>query len=335
MPALPFLALALLAQTADNGKLVTDVAGFPTQVPPYEAFVARRQALLKAEAELAAVEKKTFVAPEIAQIVPSREAYAEIAKDLAKIECRRLTYLSDGLKVTAYLWKPPIAAGSKLPLIIYNRGGNQESGKITGGYTFMLHPYLRAGYAVLASQYRGNDGGEGKEEFGGADVHDVMNLLPLATNLGSFDMKNVFMLGDSRGGMMTLLALKHGATVNAAAVRAAPTDFSAGLKRRPEGEQLFATLIPGYSDHKAASQEERSAVNWPEKINAPLFIAQGTADWRVDPTDALRLAQGLQANGKRYSLAMYEGDNHSLMLNFDDVNERVLAWFARFSTSVK
>ena len=58
----------------------------------------------------------------------------------------------------------------------------------------------RNGYVVLASQYRGNDGGQGQEEFGGADVNDVLNLMPLARSLSFADAKNTVILGFSRGG---------------------------------------------------------------------------------------------------------------------------------------
>ena len=33
-------------------------------------------------------------------------------------------------------------------------------------------------YVVVGSHYRGNKGSEGKEEFGGSDVNDVINLIP-------------------------------------------------------------------------------------------------------------------------------------------------------------
>ena len=45
---------------------------------------------------------------------------------------------------------------------------------------------------VLASQYRGNDGGEGLEEPGGADVNDVVTLVSLASSLAYADPKNIF-----------------------------------------------------------------------------------------------------------------------------------------------
>ena len=36
---------------------------------------------------------------------------------------------------------------------------------------------------MIASNYRGSPGSEGQEEFGGADVNDVLNLLPLIDSL--------------------------------------------------------------------------------------------------------------------------------------------------------
>ena len=53
---------------------------------------------------------------------------------------------------------------------------------------------------VLASQYRGNDGGQGKEEFGGSDINDVLNLIPLAESISFMNADRIVMLGFSRGG---------------------------------------------------------------------------------------------------------------------------------------
>ena len=57
----------------------------------------------------------------------------------------------------------------------------------------------------------GEDGGQGREEFGGKDVNDVLNLIKLAQSLPFVEPTKIVMLGFSRGGMMTYLAIKHGA----------------------------------------------------------------------------------------------------------------------------
>jgi len=45
-----------------------------------------------------------------------------------------------------------------------------------------------------------------------------MNIIPLVKSLGFIDMNNLFMYGESRGGMMTYQAIKRDFPVNAAAV---------------------------------------------------------------------------------------------------------------------
>src|SRR4029453_242522 len=96
--------------------------------------------------------------------------------------------------------------------------GLQDIGKIDVPNILDFYELAGNGFVVLASQYRGNDGGEGLEEVGGADGGDVVALVSLASSLSYSDPKNIFFYGLSRGGMMTFLALARGAAVNAAAV---------------------------------------------------------------------------------------------------------------------
>ncbi len=113
---------------------------------------------------------------------------------------------------------------------------------------------------VIGSQYRGNDGGEGKEEYGGADVRDVMNLIPLARSLGYVDMNNVFLFGVSRGGMETYLALKNSIPVNAAAISGGVTDLFGNAKDHPDYvANIYRELIPDFDNcrHRLAVSRQR------------------------------------------------------------------------------
>ena len=208
----------------------------------------------------------------------SREEF-ERARNNRSIECLRIQYLSDGLKITGFIVKPRGAEGKRYPAIIYNRGGLLDIGKIDAANILDFYQLASNGFVVLASQYRGNDGGEGREQCGGADVDDVTNLLTLAGSLPYVDGKNLFFLGFSRGGMMTFLALRQGAIVNAAAVVGAVFDLKDALEnakqRAPGIVELVTGLIPDYPSRAAAALEERSAINWPEKLNVPLLITHG------------------------------------------------------------
>jgi dipeptidyl aminopeptidase/acylaminoacyl peptidase len=242
-------------------------------------------------------------------------------------ECVRITYLSDGLKVVGHIYKPQSTTGKHYPLIIFNRGGNREFGKNTPRRIIGLYEFLAHGFVVLASQYRGNDGGEGKEELGGADMNDVLHLFPLAQSLGYIDMRNIFMYGVSRGGMTTYIALKHGAPVNAAAIVGGVTDLQAWAEWRPQMLQEYQDLIPDYARQADDQLRQRSVIHWVEQVNVPLLILHGGADWRVPPSQALTLAQRLQAGGKVYELIIYARDDHGLSFHREEKNQKIVEWF--------
>lgn len=248
----------------------------------------------------------------------------------ARFECHRIRYVSDGLEVVGYIWKPKHAGGTKMPLVIFNRGGNRERSKLTPWMADGFYDFVSAGFVVIASQYRGVDGGEGKEEYGGSDVKDVLNLFPLARGLGYIDMENVFMFGNSRGGMMTYLALKAGAPVRAAAVSAGVANVVGNATDHPElVETIYKQLIPDFERRADEAMRERSAVYWPERINVPLLLMHGASDQQVSATRTLELAQKLQTLGKPYELIVYAGDDHGISRNRTDRDRRVLAWFKR------
>jgi dipeptidyl aminopeptidase/acylaminoacyl peptidase len=253
------------------------------------------------------------------------EQYEQRLHD-GRFECLRIIYRSDGLKVAGYLFKPVNTQGKTLPLIIYNRGGQGDLGTVGPVTMLQLHPFLANGFVVLASQYRGCDGGEGKDEFGGADVRDVLNLVPVAHSLDYIDMNNVFMYGVSRGGMETYVAIKQGMRVNAAAVEGAPADEVSGNKRRPQTD-VYESLVPGFKQNPEAAFRERSAVYWTEKLDTPLLLLHGGADWRVSPRQSLALATRLQEMDKPYQIFIYAGDDHALSLHRDERDRQIIDWF--------
>jgi hypothetical protein len=155
-----------------------------------------------------------------------------------------ITYISDGVKVKGWILEPKVPGPH--PVLIWNRGGSGHSGDITWGtnanptlFRNELYPYASAGYAVVCTQYRGNgyivtnpsvppdlksgtdnfDPNQGKDYFGGAEVNDVINLLPLINKINSLggngglkmnlDLNRIAMLGMSRGGMETYMAMRE------------------------------------------------------------------------------------------------------------------------------
>jgi dipeptidyl aminopeptidase/acylaminoacyl peptidase len=245
------------------------------------------------------------------------------------VQVSRITYQSDGLKVTGMELLPVQEQPQKLPLIIFNRGGNREYASLAVGIVLsLLEPLARRmPAAILASNYRGNDGGEGREEFGGAEVQDIVNLVEIGKQQPWWDGKNIFMLGWSRGGMMTYLAMKHGVALNAAAVGAGVTDLFESAAARPEMEGVFAELIPHHDTQRDQAYRERSAVCWSESLDAPLLLLHGSNDWRVDVSHARRLHQLLAEQEKTVKYVEFEGGDHGLTAHKSQVIEEIIHWF--------
>jgi dipeptidyl aminopeptidase/acylaminoacyl peptidase len=262
-----------------------------------------------------------------------RERIEALLDDLGgAIELSRITYESDGLKVRGYLASPK--EGEALPCVIFNRGGNREFGALDDlRALYLLGVVAARDYVVVASQYRGNGGGEGREEFGGAEVNDILNLIPLLEKLPRADASRIGMFGWSRGGMMTYLALARTDRMRAAIVGAGVADSFETVEARPEMEKsVYAELVPDWKEWREQALVERSAIRWPEKLaaNTPILILHGTGDWRVSPTQSLRMAEALFELRRPYRLMMFEGGDHGLSEFRDEVNEAVGAWLDRY-----
>lgn len=242
-----------------------------------------------------------------------------------------VTYLSDGLKVNGFLAMPKKAG--KYPAIISNRGGNLEFGQwdIRSFYA-QCGILAKEGYVVIASQYRGNDGGEGKEEFGGSDVNDVLNIIEVLPEIKEADTSRIGMYGWSRGGMMTYMALAHTKKIKAAAVGGGLSDLHASIADRADMEQVYEKLIPNYKSQKKTELDKRSAIQWVDKFpkNVPILLLHGTADWRVKSEQTLKLALEFEKYRIPYRLIMFEGADHGINEHKNEVNRQVVDWFNRF-----
>ena len=302
--------------------LLTFVVYAPAQPSSSNGMIVRREAYAFPPYE------KAVQATGVEDYAP-KEAYEQAAND-RRFELQKLTYMSDGLRVVAYLYKPVRTEGVLLPTIVFNRGSTIR-GDIAPELVSFFRRLASEGFVILAPMYRQSDGGEGRDEVGGADVNDLMNVVPLAKSLGFIDTNNLFMYGESRGGMMTYQAIRRDFPVNAAAVFGAFTDMDALIKYRPEvyRPETLKQIWPDFDVRKDEIIKSRSAVYWPETLDTPLLIMHGGADWSVNPSQSLTIAQKLQDLGRAYELIIYAEDGHILSRNQEDRDRRAIRWFKR------
>ncbi|MFZ0429656.1 MAG: hypothetical protein WAO20_16180, partial [Acidobacteriota bacterium] len=158
---LPFcLLLPLLAKPVLSGKTQADQSG----------RIVARQAYSFPDYETAATITDV-------KLYASSNEYEAALKD-ERFEFAKVVYLSDGLRVICYEYRPKKTDGRKYPAIVFNRG-SYVRGEIAPELIVLFRRLASAGYVILAPLYRGSDGGEGRDEMGGADLDDLLNVAPL------------------------------------------------------------------------------------------------------------------------------------------------------------
>ncbi len=248
-----------------------------------------------------------------------------------------LHYKSDGLIVKGVLLTPEnFDAAKNYPTVIYNRGGHREFGSFTVCKKKKLADmFANHGYLVFIPQLRGVAGGEGQEEWGGAEINDILTLERIASRSGLVEKSKLYMVGWSRGAMSTWLAIKQGSKVNAAVTIAGPTDLFLSAKTRPDLEKLVAAqLVPGFENQRYQAYRERSSFFWPEKLkDIPLLSLQGTKDWRVDVLHAKKLELVLAPINPRFKVIYYKGEGHELKRVSDQAYADIRLWLDMQSKS--
>ncbi|HYX81826.1 MAG TPA: prolyl oligopeptidase family serine peptidase, partial [Gemmatimonadales bacterium] len=232
----------------------------------------------------------------------------EEARTQTDFEVLDLRYSSGGVEVPGILIRPKQPGDRRWPAIVYNRGGTGDYGRLDHIAIAGMLVLAKRGFVLIASDYRFHGATARQDQWGGADVDDVLNVVLAVRTLPYVDPERVFMLGQSRGGTMTYLALKRGAPIRAAAVTSGVSDLEALGRYRPEfinGDDTYDGWAKVWPDYAARSKEyyrERSAVNWADKIRVPVLILASRTDPRVPADQALRMALALQASGVRYEL---------------------------------
>lgn len=251
----------------------------------------------------------------------------------AALECKDFTYQVDGYTVEGFYLKPRHPSTKKLPVVIYNRGGNADFGYVVFGKKLQLMSDIAmAGYLVIGSQYRGSSAkfilNNGQDEFGGADINDVLTLLKVAKEIPEADSSNFGMVGWSRGAMQSYIASKSMPSLKTLVAIAGNSDVEKALIWRPKMEKVYKTRVPNFADNRAAELESRSVSKWLDKIppTMPILLLHGDKDKRVNVEQSKSLALQLENNNHPHKLIIYPNDGHALFKHQNAMTKAITAW---------
>jgi len=242
----------------------------------------------------------------------------------------KITYLSDSLKVKGYIAYPSGNKERKFPCIIWNRGGYLNKGAIDRFNARGIFGQLASwGYVVFASQYRGNDGGEGKEELGGEDINDILNLIPLADELPFADKDKWGIEGWSRGGMMALLTLLKNPNFRCAVLVGTISNFKDYVESSDNRNSIYKKII-GEEDFEK-KLEERTIINFADKLpQIPYLLIHGGNDETVPALQTIEMAKKFLELKIQHRLVILKGGDHYLKKHRKEVDEMRKMWFEKY-----
>lgn len=233
-----------------------------------------------------------------------------------------VTYTSrDGLTIEAYLSLPhpytPETAKA-LPVVVHPHGGPWA--RDSWGYSAEVQFLCNRGYAVFQMNFRGSTGYGRKfleasyKQWGQAMQDDITDGVNWLIAQGIADAKRVAIYGGSYGGYATLAGLCF-----------TPDLYACGIDYVGVSNLLtFMQTIPPYWRPLLEMMYEQ--VGDPEKdldmltayspalqahlIKAPLFIAQGANDPRVNKAESDQMVEALKARGVEVEYMVKDDEGH-------------------------
>ncbi len=216
--------------------------------------------------------------------------------------------------IPCYVFTPAgLAKGKKLPGLVMVHGGFHE--KLDWRFFNLIDTAVSHGYAVVFPEYRGSTGyGEQiyNNSYGVTDVADVIASADYLAKKEFVDPARVGILGHSRGGMTTLLAIEKAPKRFVAAVEIAGlTDFVAYMSYKPDARRMevarekeFGGKLPAQD---LAAYMDISPLNHVDQIQSPLLVLATTGD-KIVPLQlhTMRLLDALKARGKVFDSHIYD-----------------------------
>ncbi|MFD2446513.1 alpha/beta hydrolase family protein [Bacillus sp. CGMCC 1.16607] len=214
-----------------------------------------------------------------------------------------ITYLSDGLKVKGLLAEPKTT--EPLDGFLYLRGGIKNVGKVRPA---RIAQFASEGFIVFAPFYRGNQGGDGNEDFAGDDREDAFSAFRLL--LSHSRVKGVHIFGFSRGGVMALLTAIKFPEAASVVTWGGVSDMFLTYEERLDLRKMMKRVIGGTPAKFPERYEWRTPLLQIEKLMSPVLIIHGVKDGNVSVEHAYKLEKCLKIHNKTVESWYFEEFTH-------------------------
>lgn len=214
-----------------------------------------------------------------------------------------ITYWSCGLRVKGLLARPKHIENPQA--LLYLRGGLQSIGMVRPA---RIAQFAMQGFTVFAPYYRGNRGGEGKDEFAGADRYDAVIGVDILKKF--IKVEKVHVYGFSRGGLMAMWVAILRCDIASVVIWAGTSDAAQTYWDRVDMRRGLRRIIGGTPNKVPDRYEARTPLYQLDGVEAPLLLVHGTADQHVFVEHAYRLEQAMKDARKHVETWYEQGIPH-------------------------
>lgn len=212
-----------------------------------------------------------------------------------KIKLKEIIYWSNGLKVKGLLAEP-IEAG-RYEGVIYLRGGIQHVGMVRPSRIAQI---AANGFVVFAPYYRGNRGGEGRDEFAGDDRWDAIYAVDVLKQSAKVMSNRIHLFAFSRGGIMALWTALERKDIRSVVTWAGVSDVEVTYFERQDMRRMMRRVIGGTPNNAPEAYRARDALLHIEQLTAPVLLIHGMQDEHVSIEQAYLLENALRQHQKVY-----------------------------------
>lgn len=219
------------------------------------------------------------------------------------VKLQEITYWSEGIRVKGLLAEPVIEG--EYEGILYLRGGLQSIGMVRPARVAQI---AQQGFVVFAPYYRGNRGGEGKDEFAGIDIYDAVHGVTLLKNYCVPNRVHLFAF--SRGGIMALWTAILRQDITSVVTWGGVSSLRLNYKERVDMRRMMKRVIGGTPNRVPEIYDQRSAIRRAQEIEAPVLIIHGGKDVNVGIAHAYLLEESLKGLQKEVEAWYYPELTH-------------------------
>jgi dipeptidyl aminopeptidase/acylaminoacyl peptidase len=218
--------------------------------------------------------------------------------------------------ISAFLYVPfNMARNGKNAAIVYIHGG--PASQTMNSFNRFIQFAANQGYMVLAPNYRGSTG-YGKKfqqanlfDMGGGDLEDVLAGVDWIKQTGHLDPKKIAVMGGSYGGYLSMMTVAKAPDLWAAGIPIVPfVNWFTEIENEDPVLRQGDLATMGDPQKNKALYEERSPINFIEKIKAPLLLLAGGHDPRCPKSETLQVVDAIRKRGGSVDYKIYENEGH-------------------------